>query len=748
MKQAGTYRTRFTFTMGKPSIFSFPYPGRKRPTKAKGVVGSSPVPAINISKAQRILGAEGDLNIDSPVRENGGSRRGFRLSSSGMSIAASVSSEADESACVSNDNISWAEESGVFPRRDLFGIASSTALRRQNYEEPTMDTSSLERQLRAKSSSSTLASYYDRQKAPLSVSQQTSASSIRDLALRKGLPPVTTFHESPLIEEECPNDEGLYGAAAHTTQPSASPFSKKKPSRLDMSRLFPKQRKDTASPATNTKYSSSMTPPTSSGAHDTGCGVRRKLESIGERHTNKTIQREDQAKCLRSNAKRPPEIPSRRKNTHYRQAANSTAQYAYAEWHTQRNSSSEAQPSREGHLKRSGAQEIYAHGPKNALYEAKHLDSNRARLPESRHSPSWDQYVSWENRNAGSGLLLPHWETGSFTSLSSHNTKCSRRTSPSVFSNSDLNNNSVLSISSDEDTDETRHEGPCFTGQQTFITIDQVHISPHGSKKPRDRSLKVPAPNVDASTRISRTQDGNFLTIPPPSPAGSRISGPWNSSTPDRKQSTASNWRDSSMDVESRRSSPPLSTSSSSQSRIMAVTKEEEALIEALRQKRARMKSTVIAKHETRKSPSRAPLHKIRDSESSILTAKPEKTNSKQRILLFLDQPISDGRQIETAEPSPDLSDFLSFGSDEETGSTPRTSWLVAREQGRPDSITHLEEQSYPIAPKIAARLSAVGALAGGHRQAQNVSSGVTFLDNVKGNTEDFLDDDNTIWDL
>ena len=47
-------------------------------------------------------------------------------------------------------------------------------------------------------SSSTLRSYYDAKKSPLAISQQTSASSARDLALRKGCPPIS----SPLSQDK------------------------------------------------------------------------------------------------------------------------------------------------------------------------------------------------------------------------------------------------------------------------------------------------------------------------------------------------------------------------------------------------------------------------------------------------------------------------------------------------------------------------------------------------------------------
>lgn len=70
--------------------------------------------------------------------------------------------------------------------------ASSTLLRNQAAVEMDGSSSIHTGRLRNYDSSSTLHSYYDRQKAPLSVSQQTSDSSRRDFALRKGAPVVVT----------------------------------------------------------------------------------------------------------------------------------------------------------------------------------------------------------------------------------------------------------------------------------------------------------------------------------------------------------------------------------------------------------------------------------------------------------------------------------------------------------------------------------------------------------------------------
>jgi hypothetical protein len=746
--------------MGKTSKFSFPYPGRKRQSrKTKGIVEQPPVPSVNVSKAQRILGAEGDLNIDSPTREDGSSWRACRPSSSNMSIALSESIEDDESACASNDSINWGKESGVLPGREFNGKVS-TVLGHRHFEEAATNASSLGQRLHAEHSSSTLRSYYDRQKASLLVSQQTSASSVRDRALRKGFPQVVAFPQNPLMEVEFLGAEDPYEGVARTTQSLASQSSKKKPARLDLSRLFPKPRKDAASPPSkDTKRSSLAAPITSDDARVSDRDERCKLtktEPEGKQQPLRAIHSEDHKKRYpRPDAKTPPRMPHRGKNAHRQRAENSTAQRIHTE-STQRSSPGDDEGPSNGHLKRPDTQRSYTASSNNISRNEELLNGGRMRRPEPHRNPTCEQ--PWEIMNVA--LVSPQWETRSFTSLSSQNTKGSRRTSASVLSNSDLNNNSVLSISSDEDTDEeTDPQVPRTTDRQISVPTDQSPISPRGSAKSHDRHRKG-LTDISTSTKISHIQDCNFLTIPPPSPAGSRISGPWNYKPPsDGKGSIASSRRASSITMEPRQPSPPLSTSPGSQSRLMAVTKQEEALLEALRQKRARMKETIIAEHETRKPPPRAlhPRHETRDSKSSILTVKPEKSSGKERILLYLDQPISDGRQIDTAEPSPDLSDFLSFGSDEDDiDSTPRTSWLVAKDQGRPDSITQPEERCSPVTLNSAARLSAVGALGGllkadrgdGRKRGHHGAPGVAFLDNVKGGSEVFLDDENAVWNL
>jgi len=199
----------------------------------------------------------------------------------------------------------------------------------------------------------------------------------------------------------------------------------------------------------------------------------------------------------------------------------------------------------------------------------------------------------------------------------------------------------------------------------------------------------------------------------------------------------------------------------------MAVTKQEELLLEALRQKRARMKEKIIEEHEIAKVPTPPRIPKRVASQysttSSISTVRgPDGSSNKGHILMYLDTPGPDV-PIDAAEPSPDLSDFLSFGSDED--STPRTSWMPSqkeRERLRPDSSTRRVEKTSPKTPPSAARLSAVGNLSadlqtlraerdqGPKKRTANV--GVRFAEEEKAvNSQDFLLDENetdVIWGM
>ncbi|OCL02734.1 hypothetical protein AOQ84DRAFT_304124, partial [Glonium stellatum] len=93
--------------------------------------------------------------------------------------------------------------------------------------------SSNTRRVHNQASSSTLQSYYDAQKSPLAVSQQTSASAVRDMALRKGHPPIVEKREH---NNTYVNDNG----SQNNMETMKKQARKNKPARLDLSKLFPK----------------------------------------------------------------------------------------------------------------------------------------------------------------------------------------------------------------------------------------------------------------------------------------------------------------------------------------------------------------------------------------------------------------------------------------------------------------------------------------------------------------------------
>jgi hypothetical protein len=733
--------------MGRTSKFSFPYPGRKHTSKEPKVTTAPFVTSgHNTSKAQRILGTVGDLNIDSPIRERDDNISWNSLrrpSSEGMSVAISESTQADDLSYASN-NCNWDEESYG---GELRTKASSTVLGHRYQDEISTDTSSIRRNLHTEHSLSTLRSYYDRQASPLSVSQQTSASSARDLALRKGFPPVTQYPRSPLLESDFLNAEEFYYDPPQTPKSTVSQSSKKKPARLDLARLFPKPRKDGGEAGLGSEY------------------VTRSPSVISQESSSTRYSERDGPRKLtksESKSRKPKKAQSETSSTHRHRKDRLSNVYEDQEYF----------PKKPTIPQRSSSRQNLEEPTQNRLIHDKQDSSKpQSRDHEVRKSASGDQF-SWANIRANLASSSP-WETRSVASISSRGTKGSRHTSTSVMSNSDLRNNSVLSISSDEDSDEGNNASGSWTAQQN----PRNQVKQPTEKTSRDSGVADGRPGTSSNTkagvptRIHGIQDSNFLTIPPPRLAGSRLSGPWNPKNASNKpQSSTSSRRDSAsrtsagsgkVNINGTQAlrSKEKQIASGRDSRLMAVTKQEEALLEALRLKRARMKETIIAEHETQKTPPNASQtrHKSRESDCTI---RGNKRSDTQTVLLYLDDPISFPRGIDTAEPSPDLSDFLSFGSDEDDESTPRTSWIVAKDRSRADSVTSPESsetRDSPKTPQSAARLSAVGASGAfpvDDRQERERDKGVTYLESVRSAnfpTREFLtgdEDVDVVWGL
>lgn len=186
--------------------------------------------SISYSKAERLLGT---AHMPFRPSSNSSSNRDPPTQNPGFLV---TDTSFDHSLAERPD--SMAVESGGYAspgRPVLSNRASSNLLPRvyldggRNGSQP----SSIGRSLAPQASTSSLSSYYDAQKSPLSVSQQTSASAVRDMALRKGKPQIGTHHE------EVPT---LRPSTRQTAEDFRNSGRKEKPVKLDLSKLFPKPR--------------------------------------------------------------------------------------------------------------------------------------------------------------------------------------------------------------------------------------------------------------------------------------------------------------------------------------------------------------------------------------------------------------------------------------------------------------------------------------------------------------------------
>lgn len=218
--------------MGGTTKFKFPIPHR-RPKEKTHEVQSISAPMTN--KASKLLGAA-EINIDtaSPISSTSDQSRLWETHSavSGVSGISVTISETTASGSISrsrsplstvkesptagpsrtNARPTWEQESDIIPRG--LGVGDSNACRSHNPDNTT-DASSLRR----RRSSSTIVSYYDKTKLPLSISQQTANS-----AIAKGLPDKAW----ELLDMDSPRPA-----------PAPPKPERKKPNRLDLTHLLP-----------------------------------------------------------------------------------------------------------------------------------------------------------------------------------------------------------------------------------------------------------------------------------------------------------------------------------------------------------------------------------------------------------------------------------------------------------------------------------------------------------------------------
>ncbi|KAL8906534.1 MAG: hypothetical protein Q9207_001972 [Kuettlingeria erythrocarpa] len=230
-----------------PFKFSFPLPGRK-PSDA---ANSSPIwiDTPNDShddsplsdpgcKAERVLGC---FDAAEPhAIANKSSRKALRKKPSYMNVTLL---EVENEAAVAKDGFPFPNVpgSGGSSRRPSYNLRNqpSSPLLGERFHKGSPGTESMSDSPSPRphfyGSSSTLRSYYDPAMSPLSISQQTSASSARDMALRKGHHSIASPLSQDVSNEGSPSieDEG---------RPDTDHAPKRRPAQLEIPTRFPKAR--------------------------------------------------------------------------------------------------------------------------------------------------------------------------------------------------------------------------------------------------------------------------------------------------------------------------------------------------------------------------------------------------------------------------------------------------------------------------------------------------------------------------
>lgn len=231
--------------------FSFPLPGRRTQKQAEQDDEASSIPSTPSmpewpsrsrldepsSKAHRLLGTSDGIH-----------RSTTKMPASPGYMSVTVSEASFGSEIGDKASGTAADYNSLHVRPDISRRPSSNVMGRaySNDGRRGSDHSTASHRLQPQTSNSTLRSHYDPKSSPLSISQQTSDSAVRDMALRRGKPLVVSNYNdytaspiSPLIVDETRRKDNR----------------KSKPARLDLSKLFPKPKGGAGQEATNTLLS-------------------------------------------------------------------------------------------------------------------------------------------------------------------------------------------------------------------------------------------------------------------------------------------------------------------------------------------------------------------------------------------------------------------------------------------------------------------------------------------------------------
>jgi hypothetical protein len=644
--------------MSTPSKFSLPLPSTKTPLFTVGTDVARMQSMEPLSKAERLLGTTG-LPATLPLRTQ--ARRPTLASQTSFLSLKSPDTYSRE--LYGSDEMlspTRIEEVLIPPRfGSLQHNASSDALGARpdiNGDHFGTITSVYTEQPMGSSFSLTPKSYYDPTKLPLEVSQQTSASAIRDRALRKGSAPVVG---NSIVHRMQPD-------AARRASNAQFREDKKRPSRLDIGKLF--TRPNFASPklfspariinSPSTSHTSQYFPhATQSRRKESNASSKSIGKSGGSVRRRKRIPKPLIAQTQGRTSPSATDDDSDNVKTHVRRPPRGAQNWfdGLLEEEDERDLELEHEISTPN-------TELFS--PQAAEHAFIHSESSRSPRSTNMHldlplrSP-FEPFSPQSSEYPGLGIHA-------ITSPVDRESSPSVLTKGSKIADSDLGDTSILSMSSDDDS-----------GNESFDSRgpkvrDSIHVSEVGSILiGRAQAFEVPprrpsAPTLSherqmsdgSSRRVVSMAGGDSSSLHSSTKGSTHLTVPSQKARPRRSGHTrqpSSILENSDDDVSSRPSSgsPPRSSKSSPERflpseshKLMAVTEEEEALLEMMRRKRAAM-----AKHSFAEGYKTALRHDVK-SPKSPKSSKAPKTPTKKPPKQYKLHPSTEPRPPRAYRPT------------------------------------------------------------------------------------------------
>ncbi|KUI52922.1 hypothetical protein VP1G_00443 [Cytospora mali] len=515
--------------MGGTSKFKFPMPHR-RSRQPNLEVQTISAPMTN--KAQKLLGTA-EINVDSasPTSSNNDPSRFWETRSavsgiSGISVTISETtatgtttgaitrtrsplSTLDESTVATHSRShgqAWDQESNIIPK----GLG-----RTQN-----MDTITDASSVRRRGSSSTIASYYDKTKLPLSISQQTSNS-----AMAKGLPNNKT-HE--LLDMTSPRPA-----------PSPPKLERKKPTKLDLTHLLPTAGASSRNPLARLAHKRSMV--LGSDLMTRSPSVMSMSSAASPSETEPKAEKKPRRKLTRESLRSLRSLRPERHSTisteepesssPYKRTTDAGTLYQLYEHYesTSFRDTMNVDAPELGEESQQGGQVTEPEQRAGTRQDSHHSASPASSTPiKARHhlfpSPTpvsrqpfssnstFDAISETPLSGTNSGLVSPPTDyAGSVSSRHTRTSRASKWTDQS-FTDFDPNANSVLSLSSDSEDDFS--EPPRTAMSVPSVASLESTSSPPESRRPSNTSQESIRKQPKSKFRPSLNPQGHFLAIP------------------------------------------------------------------------------------------------------------------------------------------------------------------------------------------------------------------------------------------